>query len=174
MIRQLPSQGLSFQLWPATNTLVTLLDHHCCDPSNSPLSSTLLDQHRSLNILKLGFGTGLVGIAVAATLGANVMIIDLPHVITNLQFNVEANATVLAASGGTVHMASLRWGEVDDVNLIGQDFDLVLTLDVVYHDPLNVFFFFKIFKRFFLFSFDSEFIFVKKKKLYKMCRLTKI
>ena len=60
-------------------------------------------------------------------------------------------------------MASLRWGEVDDVNLSGQDFDLVLTSDVVYHDPLTVFFFL-IFKRFFLFSFDSEFIFVKKKK----------
>ena len=58
------------------------------------------------------------------------MIIDLPHVITNLQFNAEANAAVLAVSGGTVHMASLRWGEVDDVNLIGQDFDLVLTSEI--------------------------------------------
>ena len=62
-------------------------------------------------------------------------------------------------------MASLRWGEVDDVNLIGQDFDLVLTSDVVYHDPFNIFFFKKNFKRFFLFSFNSEFIFVKKKTL---------
>ena len=157
-------QGLSFQLWPATNTLVTLLDHHCCDPSNSPLSSTVLDQHRSLNILKLGFGIGLVGIAVAATLGANVMIIDLPHVITNLQFNAEANAAVLAASGGTVHVASLRWEEVDDVNLIGQDFDLVLTSDVVYHDPLNVFFFLKFLKDFSYFLLIPNLYLLKKKK----------
>ena len=104
------------------------------------MSSTLLDQHCSLYILELVSGTGLVGISVAATLGANVTIIDLPHVIMNLQFNAEANAVVLAASGGTVHVASLRWGEVDDVNLIGQDFDLVLTSDVVYHDPLTFFF----------------------------------
>ena len=132
------------------------------------------DQHRSLNILKLGFGIGLVGIAVAATLGANVMIIDLPHVITNLQFNAEANAAVLAASGGTVHVASLRWEEVDDVNLIGQDFDLVLTSDVVYHDPLNVFFFLKFLKDFSYFLLIPNLYLLKKKKLYKMCRLTKI
>ena len=64
-------------------------------------------------------------------------------------------------------MASLRWGEVDDVNLIGQDFDLVLTSDVVYHDPFNIFLKKKFFKRFFLFSFNSEFIFVKKKNSTK-------
>ncbi|XP_030930795.1 protein-lysine N-methyltransferase rrg1-like [Quercus lobata] len=119
VIRQLPSQGLSFQLWPTATTLVTLLDHHCCDPSNSPLSSTLLDQHRSLNILKLGSRTGLVGIAATTTLDANVMVTDLPHVITNLQFNAKANAAVLAANGGTIHVALLRWGEANDVNLIG-------------------------------------------------------
>ena len=140
VIKQLPSQGLSFQLWPAATTLVTLLDHHRYDPSNSPLSSTLLDQRRSLNILKLGSGTGLVGIAAATTLGANVTVINLPHIITNLQFNAEANTAVLAANGGTVHVVPLRWGEADDVNLIGRDFDLVLASDVVYHDPLNLYF----------------------------------
>ena len=53
-------------------------------------------------------------------------------------------------------MTLLRWGEADDVNLIRQDFDLVLALDVVYHDPFNVFFF----KIFFLFSFNSKFIYL--------------
>ena len=153
MIKQLPSQGLSFQLWPAATTLVTLLDHHRYDPSNSPLSSTLLDQRRSLNILKLGSETGLVGIAAATTLGANVTVINLPHIITNLQFNAEANTAVLAANGGTVHVVPLRWGKADDVNLIGRDFDLVLASDVVYHDPLNLYFilfyFIKIFLIFF-------------------------
>ena len=46
-------------------------------------------------------------------------------------------------------MTLLRWGEADDVNLIRQDFDLVLALDVVYHDPFNVFFFLNIFLIFF-------------------------
>ena len=136
VIRQLPSQGISFQLWPAATTLVNLLDHHRRDPTNSPLSSTLIGHRRPLNILELGSGTGLVGIAAAATLGANVTVTDLPHVIPNLQFNADANASVLNLNGGAVHVAPLSWGEADDVELIGRDFDLVLASDVVYHDHL--------------------------------------
>jgi predicted nicotinamide N-methyase len=136
VIRQLPFQGLSFQLWPAATTLVTLLDYHRRDPTNSPLSSTLIGHRRPLNILELGSGTGLVGIAAAATLGANVTVTDLPHVIPNLQFNADANASVLNLNSGAVHVAPLRWGEADDVELIGRDFDLVLASDVVYHDHL--------------------------------------
>lgn len=141
MIRQLPSQGLSFQLWPAATTLVTLLDNHRCNATNNPLFPTLSalsngPDQRPLNILELGSGTGLVGIAAAATLGANVTVTDLPHVIPNLQFNADANAEVLAANGGTIHVASLRWGEADDVELIGREFDLILASDVVYHNHL--------------------------------------
>lgn len=33
-------------------------------------------------------------------------------------------------------MTPLSWGEADDVELIGRDFDLVLASDVVYHDHL--------------------------------------
>ncbi|KAF5463989.1 hypothetical protein F2P56_014107 [Juglans regia] len=136
LIRQLPSQGLSFQLWPAATTLVTLLDQHRCQPTNNPLSSTLLGHGHPLNILELGSGTGLVGIAAAATLGANVTVTDLPHVIPNLLFNAEANADVLTANGGAIRVEPLRWGEADDVKLIGRDFDLILASDVVYHDHL--------------------------------------
>ncbi|KAB1214577.1 Protein-lysine methyltransferase METTL21C [Morella rubra] len=136
VIRQLPSQGLSFQLWPAATTLVTLLDHHRGHLTNSPLSLTLPDPHRPLNILELGSGTGLVGIAAAATLGANVTVTDLTHVIPNLQFNVDANSDILTLNGGAVDVAPLRWGEANDVKLIGRHFDLILASDVVYHSHL--------------------------------------
>lgn len=33
-------------------------------------------------------------------------------------------------------MAPLRWGEVDDVELVGRGFDVILASDVVYHDHL--------------------------------------
>lgn len=140
-IRQIPSQGLSFKLWPAATTLVTLLDQHRRHPSNSPLSpalSALSDgpNRRALNILELGSGTGFVGIVAAATLGANVTVTDLPHVILNLQFNIDANASVLTTNGGVVHAAPLRWGEADDVELVGREFDLIIASDVVYHDHL--------------------------------------
>lgn len=138
VIRQLTSQGLSFQLWPAASTFVTLLDNYRRDPSNSPLTATLssLTKSSPLNILELGSGTGVVGIVAAITLSANVTVTDLPHVLDNLKFNAEANAEVVAKFSGKVHVAPLRWGEADDVELLGQNVDLILASDVVYHDHL--------------------------------------
>ncbi|KAF8090370.1 hypothetical protein N665_0478s0029 [Sinapis alba] len=139
VIRQLPSQGISFKLWLPATTLVTLLDNYRRDPINSPLTHTLSsftsigsDSPR-LNIVELGSGTGIVGIAAAAMLGANVTLTDLPNVTENLKFNADANAQVVARFGGEVHVAPLRWGEAGDV---GRDVDLVLASDVVYHEHL--------------------------------------
>ncbi|XP_010503759.1 PREDICTED: protein N-lysine methyltransferase METTL21A-like [Camelina sativa] len=144
MIRQLPSLGISFKLWLPATTLVTLLDNYRRDPSTSPLTRTLStfqsegsDSPSSpLNVVELGSGTGIVGIAAAATLGANVTVTDLPNVIENLRFNADANAEAAARFGGKVHVASLRWGEIDDVEALGQNVDLVLASDVVYHEHL--------------------------------------
>lgn len=143
VIRQLTSQGLSFQLWPAASTFVRLLDEYRRDPSNSPLAGTLSslksdgpDSSSPLNILELGSGTGIVGISAAVTLAANVTVTDLPHVLENLNFNADANAQVVARFGGEVHVAPLRWGESDDVALLGRNVDMVIASDVVYHDHL--------------------------------------
>ncbi|CAA7056943.1 unnamed protein product [Microthlaspi erraticum] len=143
VIRQLTSQGLSFQLWPAASTFVKLLDDYRRDPSNSPLATTLSslksdgpDSSSPINILELGSGTGIVGIAAAVTLSANVTVTDLPHVLDNLNFNADANAQVVGRFGGKVHVAPLRWGESDDVALLGGNVDLVIASDVVYHDHL--------------------------------------
>ncbi|KAI9166002.1 hypothetical protein LWI28_024538 [Acer negundo] len=138
VIRQLPSEGLSFKTWPAATTLVTLLDHYRSHPTNSPLTSVLSNGVvvQQLNILELGSGTGLVGMAASAVLKANVTVTDLPHVISNLQFNVDANASMLSLQGGTVDVAPLRWGEAGDVEAIGGEFDLIIGSDVVYHDHL--------------------------------------
>ncbi|GMG99872.1 hypothetical protein Nepgr_001712 [Nepenthes gracilis] len=141
LIRQLPSEGLSFQLWPAANTLVSLLDSYRHNPTNSPLSTTLSfisnpQEHRRLRILELGSGTGFVGVAAATILGANVTVTDLSHVVTNLKFNAAVNSDALALSGGAVEVAELSWGDVDHMEAIGRDYDLVLGSDVVYHDHL--------------------------------------
>ncbi|KAL5715259.1 hypothetical protein ACHQM5_017100 [Ranunculus cassubicifolius] len=133
-IRQVPSQGLSFQIWPAANTLVSLFQQHHRQPTTSPLSSFLNSfPDRPLRILELGSGTGLVGIAAAAILGAKVTITDLPHVVPNLVFNAKANN---GGSGSNVDVRALAWGEAEDVERVGRDFDLVLGSDVVYHDHL--------------------------------------
>ncbi|EOA25869.1 hypothetical protein CARUB_v10019248mg [Capsella rubella] len=143
VIRQLPSLGIAFKLWLPATTLVTLLDNYRRDPSTSPLTHTFSNFHSvgsdsssPLNIVELGSGTGIVGIAAAATLGANVTVTDLPNVIENLKFNADANAEAVARFGGKVHVASLRWGETDDVEVLGQNVDLILASDVVYHEHL--------------------------------------
>lgn len=135
-IRSLPSQGLSFQLWPAATSLVTLLDNHRLNPTTSPLSTVLSTLHTPPRILELGSGTGIVGIVAAATLGTNVTLTDLPHVVPNLKFNAEANAEAVGSNGGSVTFASLRWGHAADVEMIGGEFDVVIASDVVYHDHL--------------------------------------
>ncbi|KAI4367277.1 hypothetical protein MLD38_023034 [Melastoma candidum] len=130
-IRLLPSQGLSFQLWPSSLSLLSSL--------SSPLSSLLpfsSPHHRPLRILELGSGAGLVGISYAAALGAHVTVTDLPHVLPNLLYNVDLNSSVLRESGGEVSVAQLRWGEIEDVEKVGREFDLVLAADVVYYDYL--------------------------------------
>lgn len=138
LIRQLPSEGLAFKLWPAATSLVTLLDNYRCHPSNCPLTPILtnLVGNRQLSILELGSGTGLVGMAAAAVLGARVTVTDLPHVIPNLKYNVDANAGLISRQGGVVYAAPLRWGEGADMEVMGREFDLVLASDVVYHDHL--------------------------------------
>lgn len=139
VVRQLPAEGLSFQLWPAATTLVNLIDGYRRDPSHSPLAPTVSPfsaTGRRLRILEIGSGTGLVGIAAAVILGAEVTVTDLPHVIPNLKFNAEANADVAALNGGSVHVATLRWGETDDVETLGREFDIILGSDVVYYDHL--------------------------------------
>ncbi|XP_020229570.1 protein-lysine methyltransferase METTL21D [Cajanus cajan] len=132
-IRQLPSEGLSFQLWPAATALVSLLDRRRAHPPSSPLSAAF---HGRRSILELGSGTGIVGIVAAATLGATVTLTDLPHVVPNLQFNADANAQAVGPTGGSLRVAPLRWGHADDVAAIGREFDLIVASDVVYHDHL--------------------------------------
>lgn len=140
VIRQLPSQGLSFQLWPAAHTLVSLLDQH--RPTTTTPFSALLNKHtqpsRRLRILELGSGTGLVGIASAAILGADVTVSDLSHVLPNLKFNAEANSNTVGVNGGSVNVAALGWGEKSEMEAIGGDdeYDIIMGSDVVYHDHL--------------------------------------
>uniref|UniRef100_A0A0V0HJD8 Uncharacterized protein n=1 Tax=Solanum chacoense TaxID=4108 RepID=A0A0V0HJD8_SOLCH len=139
VIRQLPSEGLSFQLWPAATILITLLDNTRSGES-TPFSELFKRQERGdslpLRILELGSGTGVVGLAAAAILGAKVTVTDLPHVLPNIQFNVDANSKVLAQQCGGVDVVALSWGDNQHMEAVGRDYDLILGSDVVYHDHL--------------------------------------
>ncbi|WOH09947.1 hypothetical protein DCAR_0729408 [Daucus carota subsp. sativus] len=132
VIRQLPSQGISFKLWPAASTLVSLLDNH-----RNAAFSALFD-HKPLRILELGSGTGLVGIAAAAILGAHVTVTDLSRASPNLQFNVEANLKTIGVNGGHVEVAAMAWGNDEEMEAVKNkgEYDVIMGSDLVYHDHL--------------------------------------
>ncbi|CAN6478070.1 unnamed protein product [Victoria cruziana] len=137
LIRQLPSEGLSFQLWPAATALVSLMDQdHLPIPSVEKIKG-IRNGGRPIRALELGSGTGLVGIAAAALLGVQVVLTDLPHVLPNLLFNAQANEGAVRASGrgGSVSVDCLRWGNADDC-VKHSGLDLILASDVVYHSHL--------------------------------------
>ena len=67
----------------------------------------------SPNVLELGSGTGLVGIAAAAIWGVSVLLSDLPEIKENLEFNVEANQEVVEVRGGRSASRVLDWKNSD-------------------------------------------------------------
>nr|XP_043618229.1 protein N-lysine methyltransferase METTL21A-like [Erigeron canadensis] len=138
VIRQLPSQGISFQLWPAADTFVKLLDGYNASNTDkfSACLTSFVNRRSRLRILEVGSGTGIVGISAAAILGADVTVTDLHNVLPNLKFNADANAGVIGPRGGGVHVAALSWGEIDEMEVIGREYDMIIGSDVVYHDHL--------------------------------------
>ncbi|KAF9691883.1 hypothetical protein EKO04_010012 [Ascochyta lentis] len=59
-------------------------------------------------ILELGSGTGLVGLAMAA-LGAHVVLTDLPSIHENLARNAKNNSTLIEQNGGSTRTGTLDW-----------------------------------------------------------------
>lgn len=73
------------------------------------LPSSITKTSTTSNILELGAGTGLVGMAAAAVLSANVLLTDLPDIVPNLTHNISANAAAITAKGGSARAAILDW-----------------------------------------------------------------
>lgn len=67
-----------------------------------------LGAHSKLQVLELGSGTGLVGLAMAA-LGADVVLTDLPSIHENLARNATDNATTTEKHGGSTRTGTLDW-----------------------------------------------------------------
>lgn len=135
VIKQIPLEGVAHQIWPAATSLVTLLDQKNCE-ALSELFQVRPDNNVPYRILELGSGTGLVGIAAAAILGANVTVTDQPHVMLDLQLQINANAGILQINGGVVNAAKLNWGEYVHMEALGREYDYILATDVVYNEDM--------------------------------------
>lgn len=84
---------------------------------------------RNLYVVELGSGVGCVGLA-AATLGANVLLTDLPHILPILEKNVELNKESYPEISGMAKVLSLPWGEKTKLEQIP---DLILLSDCIYY-----------------------------------------
>ena len=88
--------------------------------------------------LDLGSGTGVVGLAAAAS-GAfsHVMLTDLPSVVSFMQRNISANRSVTGTT--EVLAAALRWEESADLRAVAAahgPFDLIVGGDLLYRPPV--------------------------------------
>ncbi|XP_047438559.1 EEF1A lysine methyltransferase 3-like [Mugil cephalus] len=84
---------------------------------------------RGKRIIELGAGTGVVGI-LAARLGAEVTLTDLPLALPQLESNVSANMPPSGWPSAPPTVLPLSWGE-DHTNF-PSDWDLVLCADIIY------------------------------------------
>jgi predicted nicotinamide N-methyase len=134
----LTADNLGLKTWAASYLLAKRL-----------LRLDLPGEHRIGNMfaLELGSGTGLVGIAAAAVLGAHVCLTDLPDIKPNLERNVRANQSVMTSNKGTAVSGVLDWSEPQKIlfetdspedlsnakHMQSQsDFPLILAADSIY------------------------------------------
>jgi predicted nicotinamide N-methyase len=135
----LTADNLGLKTWAASYLLAKRL-----------LSLDLPDifRHGNIYALELGSGTGLVGIAAAAILGANVCLTDLPEIKPNLKQNVKSNINHITLNHGKAITGVLDWSDPSEILFEGEskssghstvesirnrsDFPLILAADSIY------------------------------------------
>lgn len=83
-------------------------------------------------VVELGSGCGLVG-CIAALLGAQVILTDLPDRMKLLRKNVETNVKE-GNERGSATVRELEWGDDPDCELINPLPDIILGSDVIYSE----------------------------------------
>ena len=130
----LTGDSLGLKTWGSSYVLARLLHEF----SAGTLAHLLPPRAPPRDILELGSGTGLLGLAAAAIWRANVVLTDLPGILSNLAHNAELNMATIEARGGRAEAAALTWGintdESDPRFSDGRRFELVLAADSLYDD----------------------------------------
>lgn len=87
-------------------------------------------------ILELGSGTGLVGLAAASLWQdqvSEVMLTDLPEIVSNLQQNIDLNEHLLPQGSPKVHSRVLDWTDISDIPKdTDQAYPVILSADPIY------------------------------------------
>jgi len=72
-------------------------------------------------ILELGSGTGLVGLAAACVYGSGVVLTDLPSIVPNLLNNIQKNRDIIEQNDGFVQGGILDWMEPTSCHLLSDE-----------------------------------------------------
>lgn len=130
----LTGDSLGLKTWGSSYALARLLHELSAGPLAHPLSAGA----GPTEILELGSGTGLLGLAAAAIWRTNVVLTDLPGILPNLAHNAELNRETIEGRGGHAEATVLTWGGREDESdprfAAGRRFELVLVADPLYDD----------------------------------------
>ena len=127
--------SVGLQSWGCS---ILLADRFCLEPSTFSLIPP--SQGRSLRILELGAGTGMLSIVAAKVLHpftAEIVATDYhPDVLENLAKNVATNfptSSTSSAGHQAIAVAALDWEQPKYSAPLDQPFDIILAADVIYH-----------------------------------------
>ncbi|KAL2023668.1 hypothetical protein VTK56DRAFT_1825 [Thermocarpiscus australiensis] len=137
-IREPPLTGdsLGLKTWGSSYALAQLLH----DFAAGPLAHLFLPGANPMpkEVLELGSGTGLLGLAAACIWRASVVLTDLPAILPNLIHNVSLNKEVVEGRGGRAEAAILTWGgseeDVDPRFQVSNRYQLIIVADPLYDD----------------------------------------
>jgi D-xylulose reductase len=126
----LTSDNLGLKTWAASYLLAQRL-HTICLPNSFDRSER--------EVLELGAGTGLVGIAAAIAWKASVFLTDMSTIEPNLRRNVVANSATMARYGGSAVSGVLDWTKPERMEIfenapeqIPKSFRLIVAADSIY------------------------------------------
>ncbi|KAM7224353.1 putative methyltransferase domain containing protein [Rhypophila decipiens] len=139
-IREPPLTGdsLGLKTWGSSYVLAQLLPRFALGPLAHLLLDDVGTRAHAVEVLELGSGTGLLGLAAAASWQARVVLTDLPTIISNLAFNADLNRQTIEVHGGRVDTAPLTWGgeedEIDPRFRSTNHYKLIIVADPLYDD----------------------------------------
>ncbi|KAH8597471.1 putative methyltransferase-domain-containing protein [Bisporella sp. PMI_857] len=147
-IREPPLTGdnLGLKTWGTAFAVSKILEklgndyfcHVINPPRNNYTTATgsTFTTRNSNQVLELGAGTGLVGIALAAIWHVDVILTDLPEIHANLLHNIDLNSDLINKMGGVATGKVLDWKNDDQINrdFGGERFEVVVAADPFYDD----------------------------------------